>query len=725
MNKTFYSGLAWIITAMILTAGCSQHPHAVDNLAENDAALTVSNPDGENQTAELTAIQDPFVYSDRLTLVERLDSTAHIIEGAKALLDEEQFAPAGYWFALAKVMLADVKPDDLGEYRDYYLQLVLDINNFYSEYVSEVEVLPLETPPEAVLAGIEEAEGDTLNGEGEAISEEDSLALALGEFSRPEVELDSTESLAALDSLTAFPDVTLEYNDKVEKAIKFFQAKGRKVYTIWLQRAGTFIPRIKPILEAEGLPEDLVYLSMIESGFNTKAYSYAHAVGPWQFITSTARLFGLETGWWYDERRDPVKSTHAAARYLKKLYLEFGDWYLAFAAYNCGEGKVARHLQKYNASTFWELNKLPRQTRNYVPTYIAAAMIAKDPEVYGFNPIEFQEISSCDSVLITECVDFPTLAELAEVGADLIRELNPALVRGCTPPDREETWVYMPAGDYTGLTDKVKNLPPEKRRKFIVHTVRRGETLSTIAHKYRTSIEAICRVKENKIKNRNRIKPGQTITIPVLGSASQVCLEDEPAPPAPAVSDRERETYVVQKGDNLSTIADRFGTTVSALRSWNKLYRKRFIYPGQKLTVYVRPSGKSSSQAAAKNVEVKPAAPPDVRGHVVRKGETIWSIAQQYGLSVGSLLSANNLTQNSKIKEGDRLTIPEERAPSPLSDKLLAQAKEDQVHVVQTNDTLWSISQRYGVSIADLKSVNRLKSNKIKPGQKLVIPSID
>jgi membrane-bound lytic murein transglycosylase D len=665
---------------------------------------------------------------DPMELIElaKLDSTSQLLEYANQFLNSDQPMMSGYWFALAKVMLASVNKDNATEYLDYHRDLIEEVNKFYASYVSGIDVLPVESSQEIIMAGIDEAEADSTSEALDTLSTaSDSLQLVVELVEKPVVEYDSSALTALLDTVTALPPVPLVTNRKVNNAIKFFQNKGRKVYEKWMERGNTFIPSILPILQKEGLPDDIVFLAMIESGFNPKAYSYAHASGPWQFISSTGRIFGLEVGWWYDERRDSQKSTLAAAKYLKKLYTEFDDWYLALASYNCGEGRVRRQVRNLGSKDFWRMKRLPRQTRNYVPTYIAAVMIAHDPVKYGFKEWEFVSPKPVDSVLITECIDLELIAKFTESDYDEIVRLNPPITKWCTPPDRDATWIYLPAGSKTDIADELKAVPKEKKRRWTRHTVRNGEALSTIARKYGTTVWAICDVKENKIKNRNRIKAGKVLLVPVPPDKyKKVARSSAPFTPP---SDRKKTYYTVRRGDNLSVIAARFHTSISSLRKWNKLYRKRFIHPGQRLVVWTKPGYAQKSPARnSSNAPYKQSLiGPNSNSHTVKKGENAWDIARKYKVSHSQLLSLNGLARKSVIRPGDKLLIPEYLAEDkPAGAKTNNQLNSSgNYYTVRRGDTLWDISIKYKTSIKELKKLNQINNHKkIKPGDKLKLP---
>ena len=234
-------------------------------------------------------------------------------------------------------------------------------------------------------------------------------------------------------------DIPIVINAAVEQHMKYFQKTIPKRFKMWLERSGRFTPMMRAILKEHDMPEDLVYLALIESGFNCSAYSRAAAVGPWQFIRGTGRRYGLRIDYWVDERRDPVKSTHAAAKYLGDLYAEFGSWYLAAAGYNAGEGKVRRALKRYNADDFWSISQgrryyLKRETRQYVPKMIAAAIIAKNPEKYGFKEIRYWEPLAYDTVKVHSGTSLGVAAKLAGIQTKELVQLNPELRRWCTPP---------------------------------------------------------------------------------------------------------------------------------------------------------------------------------------------------------------------------------------------------------------------------------------------------
>ncbi|HYR19954.1 MAG TPA: LysM peptidoglycan-binding domain-containing protein [Myxococcales bacterium] len=410
------------------------------------------------------------------------------------------------------------------------------------------------------------------------------------------------------DELRAKYDIPVELNDAVVAYIRFFQTDARVHFTKWLGRSTRFMPMMRGLLEKQGLPLDLVYLSMIESGFSTYAYSFAKAAGLWQFVVGTSRRYGLHTDFWVDERRDPIKATIAAARYLKDPKERFhGDWYLAWAGYNAGEGKVDRAIRRESTRDFWRMmskgRTLRAETKHYVPKLIAAALIAKHPERFGFR-VDYAEPWDVDEVYIPDATDLHVIAKTAGITIDQVRDLNPELRRFCTPPGG---WtIRLPKGAKDAFVAEFAKLDAGERLSFTEHKVEKGEPLSKIARAYGVSEGAILRT--NGLKSYRQVKVGRVLVIPMKQSSRGLLagsqLEDRRTPrlqgrsasktvaAAPAASvrvneDGPRQTYVVKAGDTLWTIAGKFSTTVERLKRLNKLTGRRAseLQVGQRLAV--------------------------------------------------------------------------------------------------------------------------------------------
>jgi membrane-bound lytic murein transglycosylase D len=311
-------------------------------------------------------------------------------------------------------------------------------------------------------------------------------------------------------------DIPIVINDSVEHCILLFQTTIRDKFVTWLARSGKYIPFMKNLLKEQGLPEDLVYMALIESGFDPYAYSRSKAVGPWQFIHRTGKRYGLRVNWWVDERRDPEKSTIAAAKYLKDLYEMFACWYLAAAGYNAGEYRIIKAMKRFRTEDFWTLTKhqyLKRETKNYVPLMIAAALVAKDPEKYGFTGIEYQEPLRYEKVKVPELTDLSHIAKACEISLEEIKDLNPELQRGVTPPNEPEYEIKIPFAKKDLFTKNFETLQPLEKFQFKTHLVKKGETLKGIAKLYRVDLDPLLEI--NSLNKTSQLSKETTLFIPL------------------------------------------------------------------------------------------------------------------------------------------------------------------------------------------------------------------
>ncbi len=311
-------------------------------------------------------------------------------------------------------------------------------------------------------------------------------------------------------------DIPIIMNAKVEQFIQYFQTDIRERFVTYLSRSRKYIPSMKKLLKEHGLPEDLVYIALIESGFEPSAYSRSKASGPWQFISQTGKRYGLKVNWWVDERRDPEKSTVAAAKHLKDLYERFECWYLAAAGYNAGEYKIVKAMKRYRTEDFWLLTNyqyLKRETKNYVPQMIAAALIAKDPEKYGFTDVEYQEPLRYESVKVPDLTGLSLVAKACETSLEEIKDLNPEILRGVTPPDEPDYEIKIPFGKKDVFLKNFESLQPVESFQFKTHSVKNGETLAGIAKVYRVDLDPLLEI--NHLKKTSRISKGTTLLIPL------------------------------------------------------------------------------------------------------------------------------------------------------------------------------------------------------------------
>ena len=311
-------------------------------------------------------------------------------------------------------------------------------------------------------------------------------------------------------------DIPIVINGRVEQFIHYFQTSIRHKFVTWLARSEKYIPSMKGLLKQHGLPEDLVYMALIESGFDPYAYSRAKAVGQWQFIYMTGKRYGLRMNWWVDERRDPEKSTIAAAKYLKDLYEMFACWYLAAAGYNAGEYKIINAIKRYKTEDFWKLTQqryLKRETKDYVPLMIAAALVAKDPEKYGFSDVEYQEPLRYEKVNVPELTDLSHIAKACETSLEEIKDLNPEIRRGVTPPNEIDYEIKIPFGKKGLFLENFEALQPLEKFQFKTHLVKKGETLKGIAKLYRVELEPLIEI--NHLTKTSAVSKGMTLLIPI------------------------------------------------------------------------------------------------------------------------------------------------------------------------------------------------------------------
>ena len=377
-------------------------------------------------------------------------------------------------------------------------------------------------------------------------------------------------------------DLPIEINDRVLAFLEYYQnGRGRTTMEMGIERAGRFQPMIERILKEEGVPLDLIYLCQAESAFEPRALSRAAAKGMWQFISSRGKEYGLRQTWWIDERSDPEKSTRAAARHLKDLYMEFGDWYLAMAAYNSGPFRVQRALDKTGADNFWTLAEkkaLPKETINYVPNILALTIIGKNPEKYGFNVNPALALET-ERVGVDKATDLRVIAEAIDVPVEDLRALNTHVLRWTTPPDDPDFQLILPKGYSEKFSQQIASLPESKRVLFREHVVRKGDTLGVIAKKYGTTVAQLSQA--NNLGRAPVLKIGRSLIIPISGVTPPPAVAKASTP---ARTTNTHTSYTVRAGDTLSKIASRFNTTVDKLKVWNHLTSTRLAV-GKRLLI--------------------------------------------------------------------------------------------------------------------------------------------
>lgn len=448
--------------------------------------------------------------------------------------------------------------------------------------------------------------------------------------------IEKIKTLARKDTF----DIPLVIHPSVIRMIRAYQTIRRKEFERGLQRMPRYIDLYRKMFKEEGLPADFAYLALIESGFNHRAYSRARAKGIWQFIYSTGRKYGLTINWWLDERGDFIRSAEAAIAYLKDLYTEFNDWWLALAAYNAGEGRLNRAIQKGGTRDFWKLQEsraLPRETRNYVPAFLAAVIISKFPEAFGFKvppspPVEWEEVP------VRGGISLRTISRLTGISEAVLSELNGGLRRRYIPAGLTYR-LRVPPGTGNLVAQKLEKAPRSKIRDYIVHRVRRGDTLSEIARRYGVSLRLLMEV--NQLSYRSILRIGQTIRVPmfdrrVRGSQRRTTTRGVLT----------GSQYAIKPGDTLYSIARAYGIDWREFLKANPGLNPRRLRPGDVIRV---PGGVGQRPDTTNS---------GVRIHIVRPGETLYRIARLYGVSVHQIMRMNQLTKNSIIYPGNRLVIP-------------------------------------------------------------------
>lgn len=419
----------------------------------------------------------------------------------------------------------------------------------------------------------------------------------------PPTPTPETEEAVAADLQTTTHDIDIPLNAKVLSFVQLFSGRLRSYLEEGLARGARFLPMIQDVFRAEGLPLDLAYVPLVESAFKPNALSRAKAKGIWQFMRGTALENGLKHDWYIDERAEPEKATRAAAKYLKTLYGMFGDWHLALASYNGGPGRVERALKSARSTNFWKVSAssryLPRETRDYVPLVLAAVIVARNPAQYGLN-IQPVERPAIETVMLPEPVDLRRIAEWAGTPVQVIQDLNPELRRWTTPIRATDYELNVPEGTAGSVLARLAEADPAELAPLKWHTVRKGETLLSIARKLKVSRADLADA--NYLSIKSRVKAGQQLVIPRAPTLILAVRPDNPVPwaesrsldpvlasnvstPVPAKTEQTKLVYRVKRGDTLSSIARLYRTTVASLKTWNRL-RGNAIQVGQRLTIF-------------------------------------------------------------------------------------------------------------------------------------------
>jgi membrane-bound lytic murein transglycosylase D len=462
-------------------------------------------------------------------------------------------------------------------------------------------------------------------------------------------------------------NIPFVWNERVYKALYFLNRGGKGPIDKWIARADYYLPVVKKMFSDSGLPEDIAYLPLIESGFNPLAYSRKRAAGMWQFIPSTGKLYGLKKDFWVDERRDFILSTRAAVSYLKKLYNQFNDWHIAIASYNCGENSMNRALSRSSSNNYWDLKKLPKETRQYVPEFLAAIIMAKNPECKG-NADAQHDTFDLDTVTLNGCVSLYAVADTLGLSYDKLHEMNPHILHWCSHPFNS-VLMYLPKGTKDKFISAYSNSPSSFSVSWYKYRIKSGEALKSIARHFKTPLDAILTL--NNISPKQRLSIGRDLLIPIpvnqkSSNATILAACDErtkPAGRALMVNGVKVVKYKVRNGDCLWDLAQLFRVDREDICKWNNINDATSIKAGMTLTIYK--SDKDYKNAVSRQqpapVVKQTAYDASVRRVVyykIRKGDNLWNIAQSFKVQIDELTAMNDIDVDTTLIPGDVLKVP-------------------------------------------------------------------
>lgn len=479
-------------------------------------------------------------------------------------------------------------------------------------------------------------------------------------------------------------DFPIVINKQVEAYIDIFQNRQKKTFRRWLERSGKYLPLFRKELREAGLPEDLAYLSMIESGFNQRAYSRAKAVGLWQFMKATGKEYNLRIDKYVDERRHAEKSTKAAIAFLSDLYADFGDWHLAVAGYNAGGGKIRRGLKRYKTDNFWSLAQhryLKLETKRYVPKLIAAIIISKNPEQYGFTNLDYQIPVDYETLRVGPGLSLDAVALISNTSGKKIKQLNQELKTGKTPLNKSHYNVQIPLGSIEIAKANLPRLNSVVSTGYKTHVIRKGDNLSKICRRY--NINKTTLLKINNLRS-NILIAGSHLRIPYSTTRYRLLKAGNNG----NIASNDLILHTIKRGETISKIASSYNVPANLLVSWNGLKSVHKIREGQQLALYIEGAGHSVAiNKIPKKITVAKRIVSDSNSSMI-----ILADQKKYAVkNVATTASKKNILSWYKVRQGD---------------------------------SLWTIARKFNLSTKQLKSWNKLKSNRIHPGIKLKIRNV-
>ncbi len=576
--------------------------------------------------------------------------------------------------------------------------------------------------PQAKHAGLKQTKPQMVANAGAFSAEEDEDS-ALAE---PEPEEMVREEIAALSQpgawefgkskdqssgpvetgidLSAY-DFPITINKQVLYYLDLFQGKHRKYFSAWLARSTRYRPFIEKELQKAGLPQDLVFLAMIESGFNPSAYSCADASGLWQFIDGTGRTYGLKIDSYVDERREPEKATRAAIKYLSKLHNEFGDWHLAVAAYNSGEGRIENAINDQGTRDFWELaatEGIYLETKRYVPKLIAAILIGRNPEQYGFTDVAYMKPLRHETIDVPAGTDLEAVAVTANTSVKTLRTLNNELLKNQAPATQGDYTLRIPEGTKQLVASNLDKLRPVATTRFVTHTVKKGETLTAICELY--NINKITLLKANNLRTAS-LQQGLRLQIPASSTKYVLLKEKELPEPRLAKNGGGKGQLVlheIKADDTLSKLAKQYEVSVQTIMQWNKITDQRKVKKGQQIALYLdRPApeamtvltGSAKEAVSAKVQSIRPVKDTETR-KIVASAPVLKKEAKQ-----------------GKVTLPVAVAVQTKKAPTSAPTW----------YVVKNGDSLQTIAKKFQTSPPDIKKWNKLSSNDLPVGSKLMV----